>query len=167
MSAKLSNTSSDNPPREEDSVFPDTTSSRSPSSEASPSLSSVRPPPFSSLYFPPSLDQTINRNVVTAAEDPGILAVAGPITPPFEPFPSASTTVADTKAALPRDTKGESSSKSADEGEPPPPYTEGISPLDCFTYVMAAAGGPASIITQVQQVGGPPLNTLGGRPSFV
>jgi hypothetical protein len=28
--------------------------------------------------------------------------------------------------------------------------------------VMAAAGGAASIITQVQQTGGPPINTLGG-----
>lgn len=27
---------------------------------------------------------------------------------------------------------------------------------------MAAAGGAASIITQVQQTGGPPINTLGG-----
>jgi hypothetical protein len=28
--------------------------------------------------------------------------------------------------------------------------------------VMAAAGGASSIITQVQQTGGPPINTLGG-----
>lgn len=27
---------------------------------------------------------------------------------------------------------------------------------------MSAAGGAASIITQVQQTGGPPLNSLGG-----
>jgi hypothetical protein len=27
---------------------------------------------------------------------------------------------------------------------------------------MAAAGGAASIITQVQQTGGPPINSLGG-----
>jgi hypothetical protein len=27
---------------------------------------------------------------------------------------------------------------------------------------MAAAGGAASIITQVQQTGGPPINALGG-----
>ena len=49
----------------------------------------------------------------------------------------------------------------SDDGEPPPPYTEGSSPIESFTYVMAAAGGPSSIITQVQ-VGGPPINTLGG-----
>jgi hypothetical protein len=30
---------------------------------------------------------------------------------------------------------------------------------------MATAGGPASIITQVQQ-GGPPINTLGGARKF-
>jgi hypothetical protein len=165
--AKLSNTSSDNPPREEDSVFPDITSSRSPSSEASPSLSSLRPPPFSSLYFPLALDQSVYITSVTTAEDSGTSAITAPATPSFELFQSTSTTVADTKAALPRDTKGESSSKSVDEGEPPPPYTEGISPLDCFTYVMAAAGGPASIITQVQQTGGPPLNTLGGRSTCI
>jgi hypothetical protein len=29
--------------------------------------------------------------------------------------------------------------------------------------VMAAAGGAASIITQVQQGGAPPINTLGGK----
>ncbi|KAI9885138.1 MAG: GTPase-activating protein S13 [Watsoniomyces obsoletus] len=76
----------------------------------------------------------------------------------------------ETKAALPPDTKGESSSTNnnnnnnnkttVDDGEPPPPYTESTSPLVSFTYLMAAAGGPASLITQVQQ-GGPPVNTLG------
>lgn len=56
-----------------------------------------------------------------------------------------------------------SGSKDIDDGEPPPPYSEGSSPLESFTYVMASAGGPASIITQVsQQSGGPPINTLGG-----
>lgn len=69
---------------------------------------------------------------------------------------------AETKAALPKDSKGESSRSNVDDGEPPPPYTEGSSPLEAFTYVMAAAGGPSSIITQVQQTAGPPINTLGG-----
>lgn len=41
-----------------------------------------------------------------------------------------------------------------EEKEPPPPYSEGPSPLGSFTYIMAAAGGPASIITQVSP-GGP------------
>lgn len=65
---------------------------------------------------------------------------------------------------LPVDTKGETSTKTADDTEPPPPYTEGSSPLQSFTYIMAAAGGPATLITQVQQ-GGPPINTLGGNES--
>ena len=68
--------------------------------------------------------------------------------------------VGETKRALPQDTKGDSSRKE-DDAEPPPAYTEGDSPLQAFTYVMAAAGGAASIITQVQQ-GGPPINALGG-----
>ena len=32
---------------------------------------------------------------------------------------------------------------------------------------MAAAGGPSSIITQVQQTGGPQINTLGGADRIV
>jgi G patch domain-containing protein 1 len=67
--------------------------------------------------------------------------------------------VAETKQALPQDNKGESSRKD-DDAEPPPAYTEGDSPLLTFTYLMAAAGGAASIITQVQQ-GGPPVNAIG------
>ncbi|KAL7924205.1 hypothetical protein ACQKWADRAFT_319713 [Trichoderma austrokoningii] len=67
--------------------------------------------------------------------------------------------VAETKRALPRDTKGESSRKD-DDAEPPPAYSEGDSPLFAFSFVMAAAGGASSIITQVQQ-GGPPVNALG------
>lgn len=122
------------------------------------------PPPFSSLYFPvlPSrehqskpLDQSVTSEVL-----PAFTAVA-----PLLPEPSSSTTahVAETKSALPRDTKEKegSSSRDLDDGEPPPPYSEGSSPLDSFTYVMATAGGPASIITQVSQGGGPPINTLG------
>ena len=91
--------------------------------------------------------------------------VSAPSPPPDEASANAappSTVVSDTKAALSRDKQGESSGKGVDDGEPPPPYTEGFSPLDSFTYVMAAAGGAASIITQVQQTGGPPINTLGG-----
>lgn len=72
------------------------------------------------------------------------------------------TVVAETKAALPPDTKDrEGSSSKDDDVEPPPPYTEGSSPLESFTYIMAAAGGAASIITQVSQGGGPPVSTLG------
>ncbi|KAK7747311.1 hypothetical protein SLS53_001564 [Cytospora paraplurivora] len=85
--------------------------------------------------------------------------------PPAESSSASSTAYQDslaneTKRALPRDTKGASSSKSKDDdAEPPPAYSEGYSPLQAFSYIMAAAGGASSIITQVQQ-GGPPINTL-------
>ncbi|KAG7286667.1 hypothetical protein NEMBOFW57_008978 [Staphylotrichum longicolle] len=83
----------------------------------------------------------------------------------------------ETKRALPQDTKGHAGSSSSssssskdDEAEPPPAYSEGSSPLHSFTYLMAAAGGASSIITQVQQ-GGPSLNPLGDElltlPEFV
>ena len=134
------------------------------SEASSSSPPSPRPPPFSSLYFPPPSElQRIKTAVTEAACDS--LLVAAPA-PSFEETlaedEAESKAAAETKAALPRDTKGESSGKGLDDGEPPPPYTEGSSPLESFTYVMAAAGGAASIITQVQQTGGPPINTLGG-----
>lgn len=131
-------------------------------------------PPYSSHDFPPS--RYFNEASVTdpcgaleaASQSPDSLPVfepSGPAPPFEEPAnrPTASSVVADTKAALPRDTKDGQSSKDVDDGEPPPPYTEGSSPLEGFTYVMAAAGGAASIITQVQQGGPAPINTaLGG-----
>ncbi|KAF2189700.1 P-loop containing nucleoside triphosphate hydrolase protein [Zopfia rhizophila CBS 207.26] len=122
------------------------------------------PPPFSSLYFSPEDSaEDLNKACDTSSqnESPPAFAPA----PPFTESSSsaAAAAVAETKAALPRDTKDGSSSKDIDDGEPPPPYSEGSSPLESFTYVMASAGGPASIITQVsQQSGGPPINTLGG-----
>jgi ATP-binding cassette subfamily F protein 3 len=121
------------------------------------------PPPFSSLYFPSrDTDEQRNKACETQPDDsPPAFAAA----PPFTESSSsaAATAVAETKAALPRDTKDGSSSKDIDDGEPPPPYSEGYSPLESFTYVMASAGGPASIITQVSQTSaGPPINTLGG-----
>ncbi|KAI9881055.1 MAG: hypothetical protein M1830_008937 [Pleopsidium flavum] len=131
------------------------------SSSASPS---PRPPPFSSLYFPSqdSFDRIKTSITETDSTTLPAFAPTPSLEPPSTSFLTAlSAAEAETKAALPADTKGESSSKSADDGEPPPPYTEGSSPLDSFTYVMAAAGGAASIITQVQQGGGPPINTLG------
>ncbi|KAJ4296661.1 ATP-binding cassette, regulator of translational elongation [Kalmusia sp. IMI 367209] len=119
------------------------------------------PPPFSSLYFAPEDgDEDPGKTCDSADGDsPPAFAPA----PPFTESSSSATAFAETKAALPRDTKDGSSSKDIDDGEPPPPYSEGFSPLESFTYVMASAGGPASIITQVsQQSGGPPINTLGG-----
>ncbi|KAF2761526.1 hypothetical protein EJ05DRAFT_496436 [Pseudovirgaria hyperparasitica] len=125
------------------------------------------PPPFSSLYFPftPSNGEHYKDTSpdVTCETLPAFAAVAPTHT--HEPSSSAATSVlAETKAALPRDTKEKegSSNKELDDGEPPPPYSEGSSPLDSFTYVMATAGGPQSLITQVSQGGGPPINTLGG-----
>ena len=138
------------------------------------SASAESPPPFAShnfpsRYFPAPSSADLYRALVTAecaVESLTAFAPSGPA-PPFEEStepPTASTVLADTKASLPRDTKDGRSSKDLDDGEPPPPYTEGPSPLEGFTYVMAAAGGAASIITQVQQGGPAPLNTaLGGR----
>ena len=125
-------------------------------SEASAS-SSVGTPPFSSLDF--AFD--VNQPKFTDSAPASLLALAPPpVEDSIHPAPSSSV-VADTKASF-SESKGEGLGKSSDDGEPPPPYTEGYSPLESFTYVMAAAGGASSIITQVQQTGGPPINTLGG-----
>lgn len=126
-------------------------------------LPSQAPPPFSSLYFPAQASPDRLKASVTEPDS------GSP--PAFSPVPAAAVEAAstgssraevETKAALSTDNKGESSSKGADDREPPPPYTEGSSPLDSFTYVMAAAGGAASIITQVQQGGPVPVNALSG-----
>ncbi|PNS19029.1 WHI2-like protein [Sphaceloma murrayae] len=126
-----------------------------------------RPPSFSShnfptLYFPAPPSTESLKALVTDSETEEPPAFA-PV-PPFSEASSSTypTVVAETKAALPRDTKEGPSKGDLDDGEPPPPYTEGTSPVDGFTYVMAAAGGAASIITQVQQTGPAPINTLQG-----
>ncbi len=119
------------------------------------------PPPFSSLYFPPQNPPDHLKEAVLEPDNgppPAFAPVA-----PAEAAAAVTTRVeVETKAALPADNKG-GSSKSAEDEEAPPPYTEGSSPLDSFTYVMAAAGGASSIITQVQQGGPAPVNTLAGR----
>ncbi|DAA73711.1 TPA_exp: Uncharacterized protein A8136_4145 [Trichophyton benhamiae CBS 112371] len=140
-------------------------------SSSSSSALSPLPPSFSSLYSSADheeeevgLDRFNNSSPSVAesgASSPPTFAPA----PPFEEASPSSApvtprVVTETKAELSRD-KGESSGKGQDDGEPPPPYTEGSIPLQSFTYVMAAAGGASSIITQVQQTGGPPLNSLG------
>ena len=127
---------------------------------SSSSLPSFAPPPFSSLYFPPQESpDRLQASITEPLSDPP--PAFSPV-PPVQAAVAGTTSVeAETKAALPADNKGESS-KSAEDSEPPPPYTEGSSPLDSFTYVMAAAGGAASIITQVQQGGPAPVNTLAG-----
>lgn len=145
-----------------------------PASEAS-SSSPFRPPPppFSSLYVeaPPDPDPADilepSEPYKPAVADAAAAAAAAPAYAPTESGSSGPSsvyqdTVAETKRALPRDTKGEPSSHKDDEGEPPPAYSEGSSPLQSFTYLMSAAGGAASIITQVQQ-GGPPINAIGGK----
>lgn len=141
-------------------VPPPQTPTSEPSSFSAPSQ---RPPPFSSLYFPTAAELDSIRATVAETSCESLLATVP--APSFEEAlaedDAQSKAEAETKAALPQDTKAQSS-KATDEGEPPPPYTEGSSPIDSFTYVMAAAGGAASIITQVQQTAGPPINTLGG-----
>ncbi|CAN9376444.1 unnamed protein product [Alternaria alternata] len=119
------------------------------------------PPPFSSLFFPSEdAEERSKLGETTEDESPPAFTSA----PAFTESSSSAVAVAATKAALPSDSKDGSSSKDVDDGEPPPPYSEGSSPLESFTYVMASAGGPASIITQVSQTtnAGPPINTLGG-----
>lgn len=141
-----------------------------PASEAS---SSSRPPPFSSLFA--TVDEPGDSSRGQLASILSNVKAPQPFTAPaytdeqnqdvvFDPDQGSDRAyldhVAETKRALPSDTKGESSRKD-DDTEPPPAYSEGSVPLDSFTYVMAAAGGAASIITQVQQ-GGPPINSIGG-----
>ena len=121
---------------------------------------SPNPPPFSSLHFPSAVSQS------TLKEESFENQLDAP--PAFTEHasdlqPSSSSVEQETKAALPRDFKDSSGPKDLDDGEPPPPYTEGSSPLDSFTYVMAASGRASSIITQVSQGGGGPLNTLSGE----
>lgn len=154
MSDKLSLRASiitcDNEPPYTELSFEEPASSSNPSSPC--------PPPFSSLYFPP---QTLPDRFKAVIAEPDCLSIINSPAPPFEG--TVQTVEAETKAALPQDTKGESSSKGTDDEEPPPPYNEGSSPLEGFTYVMAVAGGAASIITQVQQGGAAgPGNALEG-----
>ncbi|KAL9001597.1 MAG: hypothetical protein Q9188_005443 [Gyalolechia gomerana] len=129
----------------------DTTSGPAPPPASTPSV--VAPPPFSALYY--SQEESPDHIKPAVAEPDSCPP------PPFVPAqPTGSTSPilfnleAEKKATLPRDAKAESSRQSAEEKEPPPPYSEGPSPLGSFTYIMAAAGGPASIITQVSP-GGP------------
>jgi hypothetical protein len=133
-----------------------------PSTSAPPS---PRPPPFSSLYRSTAEVVEAYKTAVTeAGASASVPAYAPTASESHQPSTSSQDVSAETKAALPQDTKGESSKKD-DDNEPPPAYSEGSSPLESFTYLMAAAGGAASIITQVQQGGAPPINTLGGLSS--
>ncbi|KAI1772284.1 hypothetical protein F4818DRAFT_449621 [Hypoxylon cercidicola] len=103
---------------------------------------------------------TSEAGASSATAAPAYAPLASGSDSPLERPASFEETVAETKRALPRDVKGESGQKGDDPSEPPPAYSEGDSPLLSFTYLMAAAGGASSIITQVQQ-GGPPVNAIG------
>lgn len=123
------------------------------------------PPPFSLLDFVPGIEPDRAKPAdieSSSAPIPPSFVSPSPEEEPLEPDPSPLPLVAETKSAFTPEQKPESQGKSTEDGEPPPPYTEGSSPIESFTYVMAAAGGASSIITQVQQAGGPPINTLGG-----
>jgi ATP-binding cassette subfamily F protein 3 len=129
---------------------------------ASPVSESPQPPPFSSLFFAPtdSVDARIKACAPAELESPPAFASAPPFT---ESSSSAASVAAAAAAAAAAADSKNGPRKDIDDGEPPPPYTEGTSPLESFTYVMASAGGPASIITQVSQTSvAPPINTLGG-----
>ncbi|KAL9088790.1 MAG: hypothetical protein Q9159_002901 [Coniocarpon cinnabarinum] len=122
---------------------------------------SPNPPPFSSLHFPSTVSQPNYKDEESFEHQleapPAFTEHAS------DPQTSSSSTADnDTKAELPQDFKDPAGLKDLDDGEPPPPYTEGSSPLEGFTYVMAAAGGASSIITQVSQGAGGPLNALSG-----
>lgn len=157
-----------------------------------PEASSSRPPPpFSSLYNPTPDPEAVAsvlesfpalRSPVTAvADEEGAVASTSTAAPAYA-LASVGQTASgssfsntaqggaasarlqdETKRALCQGAKGDKSRGFQDDDlEPPPAYSEGSSPILSFTYVMAAAGGASSIITQVQQ-GGPPINALGGK----
>ncbi|KAL8818908.1 MAG: hypothetical protein Q9223_002548 [Gallowayella weberi] len=126
-----------------------------PRSSSASTPPSNAPPPFSAHNFSP--EESANRIKLSGPEPDS--CPPPPFTPayPAEPqqTPESELELA-TEAGLAATKEAESSVRSAEEKEPPPPYTEGPSPLGSFTYLMAAAGGPASIITQVPQGGPPP-----------
>jgi hypothetical protein len=134
-------------------------------SQAWASTSTAAPPAsFSTVFEPPivsSSNYAVNDSLGRAA--PAYAPVAAALGLVSDPRSATEVFQDETKRALPQDVKGgEPSQRSkGDEAEPPPAYTEGDSPLASFAFVMAAAGGAASLITQVQQ-GAPPINTLGG-----
>ncbi|OJJ44816.1 hypothetical protein ASPZODRAFT_121282 [Penicilliopsis zonata CBS 506.65] len=132
----------------------------SPSFKVSSNSFTSRPPPFSSLFSSSTQDPNHVKTAVTVAEPAPVTFVLPPPLEESSIAPDPPSVVAEVKTHLAADKK-ENLGKNSDDSEPPPPYTEGSSPIESFTYVMAAAGGASSIITQVQQTGGPPINTLG------
>ncbi|CAK7202693.1 hypothetical protein SEUCBS139899_005420 [Sporothrix eucalyptigena] len=119
------------------------------------------PPSFTSLFGPPSTAPAYVASVAPVASSSTEYQAHYPPLPPLG-------LQDETKRALPADPKREgessrgassSSSRRDEDSEPPPAYSEEPIPLPSFQYIMAAAGGASSIITQVQQ-GGPPINNL-------
>ena len=126
------------------------------------------PPPFSTYGSSPAY-QSVEHNTASAfAVAPASTSsrapddVAAQTELPFEPIQSPLELEA--KASIPLDSKCSKaqSSKAAAEDEPPPPYEEADlnSPISSFIYTSMAAGAASSIITQVSQGIGSPLNTL-------
>ncbi|KAK6850692.1 BTB/POZ fold protein [Apiospora arundinis] len=135
-----------------------------PASEASGSTSfstphtRPAPPPFFDLYEYASAEDLADDHFESLPSNE-----KSPAPSTAHPASAAAPAYAPSRyQSLPPDNKPESSGqKSDDPNEPPPAYTEGYSPLLSFTYLMAAAGGASSIITQVQQGGPGPINTIG------
>ena len=129
------------------------------------------PPPFSSLTFPSSTSNPHAKEdslEYQLDDDPPAFQTRDPL----ENSSAASTALPSQEqefsAALDQEDKDPSGPcKDVDDGEPPPPYSEGSSPLESFTYIMAANGGPNSIITQVSQGGGQSVNALGSMLDFI
>lgn len=175
-STPLSASPADEEDQERDSIGRPASSQPLPPQYPISEASSSRPPPFSSLYHDPPTTQSGAHNPgppyspAGASVDGTSVAHSAPSyntlpVPPFAPpglrQPPATRERADLGAKQdPPETKKTPSKE--EDLEPPPAYSEGPSPLQSFSYVMATAGGASSIITQVQQ-GGPPTNTLGGE----
>lgn len=146
--------------QEFDDEYDSSIASPPPQYPASDVASQYPPPPFSSLYSPPPCSSL--SNLVSSEDEPSV--ASGTAAPAYAPLATEflpKDATSDTKKPLIREGEGQPSTK-VEDPEPPPAYSEGPSPLHSFTYLMAVAGGAASIITQVQQ-GGPPINSIGGE----
>jgi ATP-binding cassette subfamily F protein 3 len=126
------------------------------------------PPSFSSLFSAPDYAAATSSKASSVQPQPTppeplpdfTAATSGPQPSSSSAAAAAAAAAASAvKAALPRDTKDQSQ---LDDSEPPPPYFEGDSPIKSFSWIMASAGGPSSIITQVSQGSGQPIASFGG-----
>ncbi|KAJ5495646.1 dipeptidyl peptidase 3, partial [Penicillium diatomitis] len=122
---------------EEESYF--TPPPRSPSHASASSSACNSPPPFSSLFASAHPDQHVFTESSASASAPEF-APTQPVDDSIQSAPS-SAVVADTKASF-SEPKGDGLGKNTDDGEPPPPYTEGYSPLESFTRIEHYYPGP-------------------------